>query len=58
MSEEKDGKTEDRNELDELERQIRRVIDDNKKFLERVMDEEFEPDEEPEEEEEEITEEL
>lgn len=57
MSEEKDEKLDDRNELDELGRQIRRIIDDNKKFLERVMDEEFEPEEEPEEEEE-ITEEL
>ena len=33
-----------RNELDELSREIRKIISDNKKFLDRVMDDEFEPD--------------
>ena len=34
---------------DELTREIRKVILDNKKFLDRIMDDEFEPDEEKEE---------
>ncbi len=36
----------ERNELDELSREIRKVIENNRKFLDRVMDEEFEPDDE------------
>jgi hypothetical protein len=35
-----------KNELDELTREIRKLIAKNKKFLDRVMDEEFEPEEE------------
>lgn len=35
-------------ELDELTQEVRRVIEDNRKFLERIMDDEFE--EEPEDE--------
>lgn len=48
----------DKNELEELTREITRVIADNKKFLDRVMDDDFEPevDEEEEEEEENIEE--
>jgi hypothetical protein len=42
---------EEKNELDELSREIKKVIADNKKFLDRVLDEEFEPDEEVDEEE-------
>jgi len=38
------GMDEVRNELDELSREIRKIISDNKKFLDRVMDDEFEPD--------------
>ena len=34
------------NGVDELSREIRKVISENKKFLDRIMDEEFEPDEE------------
>ena len=34
------------NGIDELSKEIRKVICDNKKFLDRIMDEEFEPDEE------------
>jgi hypothetical protein len=34
-------------ELDELTQEIRRVIEDNRKFLERVMDDEFEAEDEP-----------
>ncbi|SNB47711.1 hypothetical protein [Geobacter sp. DSM 9736] len=33
-------------ELEELEREIRKIIDDNKKFLSRVLDDDFEPEEE------------
>jgi hypothetical protein len=35
-----------KNELDELTREISKLIAKNKKFLDRVMDEEFEPEEE------------
>lgn len=35
--------TEEKNELDELSREIRKIIEDNRKFLNRVMDEDFEP---------------
>ena len=42
-------------ELEELSREIRKVIEENNKFLDRIMDEEFEPDDE---EEPEIPEEL
>jgi len=41
---------EEKTELDELSKVIRKNIAENKKFLARVMDEEFEPDEECEEE--------
>ena len=37
-------------ELEELSREIRKVIAENNKFLDRIMDEEFEPDDEEEEE--------
>jgi len=40
----------EKNELDELAREIDRIIADNKKFLTRVMDDDFEPEEELEEE--------
>lgn len=43
----------EKSELDELSREIKKVIAGNKKFLKRVMDEDFEPEEdegEPEEE--------
>lgn len=42
--------TEEKNELDELGREIRKIILDNEKFLARVLDDDFEPDEEGEEE--------
>ncbi len=32
-----------KNDLDELSKEIRKLISKNKKFLDRVMDEEFEP---------------
>jgi hypothetical protein len=35
------------NGLDELGKEIRKIISDNRKFLERVMDEEFDEEEEP-----------
>lgn len=35
-------------ELDELTREVRKVIEDNRKFLERVMDDEFESEEDAE----------
>lgn len=40
----------EKNELDELSREIKKVISGNNKFLEKIMDDEFEPDEEIEEE--------
>ena len=39
----------EKNELDDLSRQIKKLIDENKKFLDRVMDDEFEPEEDNEE---------
>ncbi len=38
----------EKNELDELSRDIRKIIADNEKFLTRVMDDDFEPEEEEE----------
>jgi hypothetical protein len=35
----------EKNELDELTREITRIIVDNRKFLDRVMDDDFEPEE-------------
>ena len=35
----------EKNELDELTREIKKVIAGNRKFLKRVMDEDFEPEE-------------
>jgi len=32
--------------VDELSKEIRKIISENKKFLDRIMDEEFEPEEE------------
>jgi len=40
----------EKDELDELSREIKKVISDNKKFLDRVLDEEFEAEEEADEE--------
>lgn len=48
----------EKNELDDLSQEIRKIISDNKKFLDRVMDEDFEPEDDGEEAEQEITEEL
>ena len=47
----------EKNELDELTREIRKIISDNRKFLARVMDDDYEPEEEVEEESE-VVEEL
>jgi hypothetical protein len=41
---------EEKTELDEMSREIRKIISENKKFLDRIMDEEFEPEEESDEE--------
>ena len=38
--------TDEKNELDELGWEIRKIIAENEKFLARVMDDDFEPDEE------------
>lgn len=35
----------EKDDLDELSKEIRKIITDNKKFLSRVMDEDFEPEE-------------
>jgi hypothetical protein len=49
----------EKNELEELTREITRVIADNKKFLDRVMDDDFEPEGDEEDEgEQEVLEEL
>jgi hypothetical protein len=40
----------EKNEFAELSKEIRKIISENKKFLDRVMDEEFEPEEETDEE--------
>jgi hypothetical protein len=42
-----------KNELEELGNEIQRIIRENEKFLSRVMDDDFEPEERDEEEEEE-----
>ncbi|HEY6872863.1 MAG TPA: hypothetical protein VI298_09085 [Geobacteraceae bacterium] len=44
------------NDLEALSDEIRKIISDNEKFLSRVMDEDFEPDEEEADEEEILTE--
>lgn len=46
------------NELEELSREIRKVIDANRKFLERVLDDDFDAEESPEEQDSEGFEEL
>ncbi|QSV46409.1 hypothetical protein [Geobacter benzoatilyticus] len=48
----------ERIELDELSKEIRKVIENNRKFLDRVMDEDFEPEDGEEAKEEEVFEEL
>lgn len=48
----------ERNELDELSREIRKVIENNRRFLDRVMDDEFEPEDGDELKDEEVFEEL
>ena len=48
---------EEKNELDELSREIKKIISDNKKFLDRVLDDEFESEQEAAEEAEEEAEE-
>jgi hypothetical protein len=48
----------EKDEFDELSKEIRKIITDNKEFLSRVMDDDFEPEEEEEEGEEESVEEL
>lgn len=48
----------ERIELDELSKEIRKVIENNRKFLDRVMDEDFEPEDGEEVKEEAVFEEL
>ncbi|HKZ16369.1 MAG TPA: hypothetical protein VJ161_02730 [Geobacteraceae bacterium] len=50
--------TMNQNELDELAQSIRKIVKDNKKFLDKVLNEDFEPEEEIEEEPSEDFEEL
>jgi hypothetical protein len=38
--------TDEHTELEDLAREIRKVIADNRKFLDRVLDDDFEPEEE------------
>jgi hypothetical protein len=49
-----------RDDLEGLEKEIKKLLDDNRKFLERVLDDDFEPDpdETVEDDEQEVTEEL
>lgn len=39
----------EKEQMDELTREVRRVIEENRRFLERVMDDEFESEDEPDE---------
>jgi hypothetical protein len=39
--------TPEKGDLDEIARTVRQVIEDNRKFLDRIMDDEFEPENEP-----------
>ncbi len=48
----------ERDDLAELEKEVRKLLDDNRKFLERVLDDDFEPDEATEDDGPEVTEEL
>lgn len=48
----------EQNELEELVNDIRKVVQDNRKFLEKVLDEDFDPGEETEQEQSEDFEEL
>ncbi|HEY6838708.1 MAG TPA: hypothetical protein VI389_08200 [Geobacteraceae bacterium] len=45
-------------DMEELSKEIKKIITDNKKFLERIMDDEFEPEEEEESGEDAVVEEL
>ncbi len=47
----------DTNEMEELQKDIRKTIEDNRKFLDRMLDDDFEP-KEGEEDDEEVVEEL
>lgn len=38
--------TDEKNDLEEITQEIRKIIDNNKKFLERVFDEDFESEDE------------
>ncbi len=46
------------NELEELALNLRKIVNDNRKFLDKVMDEDFEPEEQPEEDTEETDEDF
>lgn len=46
---ERQGMERDRHELDDLTREIRRVLADNRTFLDRILDDDFEVEEEPDE---------
>lgn len=48
----------ERSELDELSREIRKVIENNRKFLDHVMDDDFEPEDAEEAKDDEVFEEL
>ncbi|MBI5656016.1 MAG: hypothetical protein HZC44_04000 [Geobacter sp.] len=55
---ERQGMERDRQELDDLTRDIQRVLADNRTFLDRILDDDFEVGEEPDEAEAETEEEL
>lgn len=48
----------EKDDLAELEKEVRKLLDDNRKFLERVQDDDFEPEEAGDDEGPEVTEEL
>lgn len=46
-SEVNNGMERDKSSIEELTTEVRRVLEDNRKFLEHVMDDDFEPEDEP-----------
>ncbi|MBT0653394.1 hypothetical protein [Geomobilimonas luticola] len=48
----------EKDDLAELEKEVRKLLDDNRKFLERVLDDDFEPEETVDDEGPEVAEEL
>ncbi len=47
ISEVNNGMERDKASIEELTAEVRRVLEDNRKFLEHVMDDDFEPEDAP-----------